>query len=162
LEGKTVSNSQIQMMELVQPNDANNHGNMHGGKVMHLIDIAAAMSGLRHCRKPVVTASVDSLDFLHPVQLGNMIILRASVNYVHNTSMEIGVRVESENPLTGKRFHTSSAYLTFVALDENGKPTEIPALIPETDTEKRRYEAAIKRREIRMKTRSELISESGS
>ena len=160
MEGKTVSNSQIQMMELVQPNDANNLGNMLGGKVMHLIDIAAAMSGLRHCRKPVVTASVDSLDFRYPIKVGNMIILRASVNYAHNTSMEIGVRVESENPLSGERFHTSSAYLTFVALDENGKPTKIPDLIPETDVEKRRYEAAIIRREIRMKARSELNSES--
>ena len=148
------------MMELVQPNDANNLGNMLGGKVMHLIDIAAAMSGLRHCRKPVVTASVDSLDFRYPIKVGNMIILRASVNYAHNTSMEIGVRVESENPLSGERFHTSSAYLTFVALDENGKPTKIPDLIPETDVEKRRYEAAIIRREIRMKARSELNSES--
>ena len=150
------------MMELVQPNDANNHGNMHGGKVMHLIDIAAAMSGLRHCRKPIVTASVDSLDFRYPIKLGNMIILRASVNYTHNTSMEIGVRVESEDPLTGKRFHTSSAYLTFVALDENGKPAKIPEVIPETDTEKRRYGAAIKRREFRMKVRSELNSENAS
>ena len=159
MKDKTVSNSQIQMMELVQPNDANNLGNMLGGKVMHLIDIAAAMSGLRHCRKPVVTASVDSLDFRYPIKLGNMIILRASVNYTHNTSMEIGVRVESENPLTGERFHTSSAYLTFVALDENGKPTEIPKVIPESETEKRRYGAAVKRRELRMKARSELNSE---
>ena len=147
------------MMELVQPNDANNLGNMLGGKVMHLIDIAAAMSGLRHCRKPVVTASVDSLDFRYPIKLGNMIILRASVNYTHNTSMEIGVRVESENPLTGERFHTSSAYLTFVALDENGKPKEIPKVMPESETEKRRYGAAVKRRELRMKARSELNSE---
>lgn len=159
MKDKKVSDSQIHMMELVQPNDANNLGNMLGGKVMHLIDIAAAMSGLRHCRKPVVTASVDSLDFRYPIKLGNMIILRASVNYTHNTSMEIGVRVESENPLTGERFHTSSAYLTFVALDENGKPTEIPKVIPESETEKRRYEAAVKRRELRMKARSELNSE---
>ena len=158
MKGKKVSDSQIHMMELVQPNDANNLGNMLGGKVMHLIDIAAAMSGLRHCRKPVVTASVDSLDFRHPIKVGNMIILRASVNFTHKTSMEIGVRVESENPLTGERFHTSSAYLTFVALDENGKPTEIPGVIPETDIEKRRYEAAIKRRELRMKARSEINS----
>ena len=158
MKDKTVSISQIQMTELVQPNDANNLGNMLGGKVMHLIDIAAAMSGLRHCRKPVVTASVDSLDFRHPIKVGNMIILRASVNFTHKTSMEIGVRVESENPLTGERFHTSSAYITFVALDENGKPTEIPGVIPETDIEKRRYEAAIKRRELRMKARSEINS----
>ena len=162
MKDKKVSDSQIHMMELVQPNDANNLGNMLGGKVMHLIDIAAAMSGLRHCRKPVVTASVDSLDFRYPIKVGNMIILRASVNYTHRTSMEIGVRVESENPLTGERFHTSSAYLTFVALDEDGKPTEVPAVIPETDTEKRRYEAAIKRRELRMKARSELNSENAS
>ena len=162
MKDKTVSNSQIQMTELVQPNDANNLGNMLGGKVMHLIDIAAAMSGLRHCRKPVVTASVDSLDFRYPIKVGNMIILRASVNYTHKTSMEIGVRVESENPYTGEQFHTSSAYLTFVALDEEGKPTTVPNVIPETETEKRRYEAAIGRRKLRLKERNEISSESKS
>ena len=138
------------MAEIVFPNDANPLGNMLGGKVMHLIDIAASMSAMRHCRKPVVTASVDSLDFRYPIKVGNMILLKASVNYTHKTSMEVGVRVESENPLTGKRYHTSSAYLTFVALNKRGKPTEVPAVVPETEEEKERFKAAELRRAYRM------------
>ncbi len=151
---KKVSNSHVQMAEIVFPNDANPLGNMLGGKVMHLIDIAASMSAMRHCRKPVVTASVDSLDFRYPIEVGNMILLKASVNYTHKTSMEVGVRVESENPLTGKRYHTSSAYLTFVALDEHGKPTEVPAVVPETEEEKERFKAAELRRAYRMENLS--------
>jgi len=138
------------MAEIVLPNDANPLGNMLGGKVMHLIDIAASMSALRHCRKPVVTASVDSLDFRYPIKVGHMILLRASVNYTHETSMEVGVRVDSEDPITGNRFHTSSAYLTFVALDEKGRPTNIPAVEPESETEIRRFEAAKQRRAHRL------------
>ncbi|MCH7494664.1 MAG: acyl-CoA thioesterase [Candidatus Marinimicrobia bacterium] len=138
------------MAEIVLPNDANPLGNMLGGKVMHLIDIAASMSAMRLCRKPVVTVSVDSLDFRYPIKVGHMILLKASVNYTHRTSMEVGVRVESENPLTGKRYHTSSAYLTFVALDEQGKPTEVPAVVPETEEEKERFKAAELRRAYRM------------
>lgn len=150
MSGKKVSNSQIQMAEIVLPNDANTHGNMLGGRVMHLIDIAASMSAVRHCRKPVVTASVDSLDFRYPIKIGHMILLRASVNYTHDTSMEIGVRVESEDPLTGERFHTSSAYLTFVALDENGRPAKVPTVEPESEIEIKRYEAAEQRRAHRL------------
>ena len=138
------------MAEIVLPNDANPLGNMLGGKVMHLIDIAASMSAMRLCRKPVVTVSVDSLDFRYPIKVGNMILLKASVNYTHKTSMEVGVRVESENPLTGKRYHTSSAYLTFVALNKRGKPTEVPAVVPETEEEKERFKAAELRRAYRM------------
>ena len=150
VSGKKVSNSQVQMAEIVLPNDANIHGNILGGKVMHLIDIAASMSAVRHCRKPIVTASVDSLDFRYPIKVGHMILLKASVNFTHDTSMEIGVRVESENPLTGERFHTSSAYLTFVALDENGKPTKVPTVEPESEVEIKRYEAAKQRRAYRL------------
>jgi len=162
VSGKKVSNSQIQMAEIVLPNDANTHGNMLGGRVMHLIDIAASMSAVRHCRKPVVTASVDSLDFRYPIKIGHMILLRASVNYTHDTSMEIGVRVESEDPLTGKRFHTSSAYLTFVALDEKGRPTKVPDIEPESEIEIKRHKAAEERRSHRLqnisKGKSELTS----
>lgn len=162
VSGKKVSNSQVQMAEIVLPNDANPLGNMLGGKVMHLIDIAASMSALRHCRKPVVTVSVDSLDFRYPIKVGHMILLRASVNYTHDTSMEIGVRVESEDPITGNRFHTSSAYLTFVALDEKGRPTKIPAVEPETEIEIRRYEAAKQRRAYRLKNLSKGKPEKNS
>ena len=151
---KKVSDSHVQMAEIVLPNDGNPLGNMLGGKVMHLIDIAASMSAMRLCRKPVVTVSVDSLDFRYPIKVGHMILLKASVNYTHRTSMEIGVRVESENPLTGERFHTSSAYLTFVALDKQGKPTEVPTVVPETEKEKERFKAAESRRAYRMETLS--------
>ena len=154
---KKVSDSHVQMAEIVFPNDANPHGSMHGGKVMQLIDIVASMSALRHCRKPVVTASVDSLDFRYPIKVGHMILLKASVNYTHRTSMEVGVRVESENPLTGERFHTSSAYLTFVALDEHGKPSKVPSVVPETEEEKERFKAAGLRRAYRM----EILAKEG-
>ena len=150
------------MAEIVLPNDANTHGNMLGGRVMHLIDIAASMSAVRHCRKPVVTASVDSLDFRFPIKIGHMILLRASVNYTHSTSMEIGVRVESEDPITGKRFHTSSAYLTFVALDDNGKPSNVPNVEPETEVEIKRYKAAEQRRAHRLENIPKGKSESNS
>lgn len=150
------------MAEIVLPNDANTHGNMLGGRVMHLIDIAASMSAVRHCRKPVVTVSVDSLDFRYPIKVGHMILLRASVNFTHDTSMEIGVRVESEDPLTGDRFHTSSAYLTFVALDKNGRPTTVPSVEPETEIEIKRYKAAEERRAYRLENISKGKTEKNS
>jgi len=120
---------------------------------MHLVDLAAAMAAIRHGRRPCVTASVDSLQFLHPVRIGQLIILRSSVNRVFRTSMEVGVYVQTENLLTGERVHTCSAYLTFVALDENGKSVPIPAVIPETEEEQRRYRQAGERREYRLARR---------
>ena len=120
-EGKPVSESASEYSELALPNDANGLGNVLGGKVMHLVDLAGAMAAMRHARRPVVTASVDSLNFLHPVRIGQLLILRSSVNRVFRTSMEVGVRVLAENLLTGERVHTCSAYLTFVALDATGK-----------------------------------------
>jgi len=148
-----VSRSQAEMLELVLPLQANIFGNILGGQVMHLIDMCAAMAAYRHCRRPVVTAEVDTVIFRNPIKVGQMMILRASVNYTHRTSMEIGVRVESEDPRTGDKAHTSTAYLTFVALDENGKPMEIPSVIPETDKDKERFEKAKIRREDRLKKR---------
>lgn len=123
---------------------------------MAWIDIAAAMAAGRHARRSVVTASIDALHFLAPVKLGHFVHIRASVNFTSRTSMEVGVRVESENPLTGEMTHTSTAYTTFVALDENGKPVGVPQIDPKTDAEKRRFEAAKKRRESRMKLALEL------
>ncbi len=142
---KKVSESVVVMHELVLPNDTNVLGNVLGGRVMHLIDICAAMSAYKHARSPVVTASIDHLNFLSPAKKGDILILKSSVNYVSRTSMEIGVRVESENTITGGVKHTASAHLTFVALDENKKPKEIMKVEPITDVQKNRYKAAEKR-----------------
>ena len=148
---RPVSDSQVVMNEMVLPNDANVLGNVLGGHVMHLMDMCAAMAAMRHSRKVVVTASVDHLSFHHPVKVGQLMILRASVNYADRTSMEVGVRIEAEHPLTGEKRHTSSAYLTFVALDEEGRPTPVPKVAPATEDEERRYEAARKRRKERLR-----------
>jgi acyl-CoA hydrolase len=156
MEGKAVRESASEYSELALPNDANGLGNMLGGKVMHLVDLAAAMAGLRHAHQPIVTASVDSLHFLHPVHIGELIILRSSVNRVFRSSMEIGVKVMTEKLLTGERLHTCSAYLTFVAVDREGKAIAIPPVIPETEDEIRRYRQAGDRREYRLAMRNRL------
>ena len=137
---KTVKESQVIMHELVLPNDTNLLGNILGGRVMHLMDICAAMSAYKHARRPVVTASVDHLDFLAPAKKGDIVILKSSVNYVHSTSMEVGVRIDAENVKTGKKRHTASAYLTFVSLGEDGKSQKVNDIIPESKDEKRRYD----------------------
>lgn len=156
MPGKPVRESISEYSELALPNDANGLGNVLGGKVMHLVDLAAAMAAIRHARRPCVTASVDSLHFLHPVRIGQLILLRSSVNRVFRTSMEVGVQVETETLLTGEKLHTCSAYLTFVALDENRKAVEIPPVIPETEEELRRYRQAGERREYRLAMRDRL------
>ena len=153
-EGKPVSESASEYCELALPNDANGLGNVLGGKVMHLVDLAGAMAAMRHARRPVVTASVDSLHFLHPVRIGQLLILQSSVNRVFRTSMEVGVRVLAENLLTGERVHTCSAYLTFVALDADGKATPVAPVIPETEQQKRWYRQAEERREYRLAMRN--------
>ena len=146
---KNVAESQVIMHELVLPNDTNILGNILGGKVMHYMDICAAMSAYKHARKPVVTASVDRLNFLAPAKMGDIIILKSLVNYVSKTSMEVGVKIESENPLTGKVKHTASAHLTFVALNKNNRPTSVDPIIPESDDEVRRYDRAKERYLVR-------------
>jgi acyl-CoA hydrolase len=156
MEGKAVRESASEYSELALPNDANGLGNMLGGKVMHLVDLAAAMAGLRHAHQPIVTASVDSLHFLHPVHIGELIILRSSVNRVFRSSMEIGVKVMTEKLLTGERLHTCSAYLTFVAVDQEGRAIAVPPVIPETEDEIRRYSQAGERREYRLAMRNRL------
>jgi len=150
---KSIKDSQVIMHELVLPNDTNVLGNVHGGRVMCLMDICAAMSAYKHARKPVVTASVDQLDFLAPAKKGDILILKSSVNYAHRTSMEIGVRIDAESPLTGEVRHTATAYLTFVAIDEHNKPSTIPKIKPATDNEKRRYNRAKNRHMERRKKR---------
>ena len=151
MKGKPVSQSRTTMTEVVLPNDANTHGNILGGKVMHLMDMAGAIATFRHSRMPVVTVSVDSVRFLHPIKVGQLVLLEASVTRAFTTSMEVEVQVFSENPLSGKRMKTSTAFLTFVALDKDGRPTKIPPLIPETKEENSRYRAALRRRQRRLR-----------
>ena len=148
---KTVKDSQLEMIELVLPNDTNIHGNLLGGRLMHWIDICAALAASRHCNNVAVTAAMDNLVFHHPIHLGNIVRLKASVNRAFNTSMEVGVRVEVEDIETGKITHSNSAYLTFVSIDsKEKKPIKVPEIIPESDEEKRRYDQALKRREQRL------------
>jgi acyl-CoA hydrolase len=156
MQGRPVRESVSEYSELALPNDANGLGNVLGGKVMHLVDLAAALAGIRHARGTVVTASVDSLHFLHPVRIGELIVLRSSVNRVFHTSMEIGVNVITEKLRTGERLHTCSAYLTFVALDDQGKAARIAPVIPETEDEIRRFREAGERREYRLAMRNRL------
>jgi acyl-CoA hydrolase len=147
---KTPQASSVIMTQMVLPPDTNAHGTVFGGRVMGWMDIAAAISAERHARKNVVTVSVDALHFIAPAHLGYHITIKAMVNAVYHSSMEVGVRVEAENPISGEVVHTSSAYFTFVALDATGKPTGIPTLQPQTPEEIRRHEAAQKRRHIRL------------
>lgn len=146
---RTVRQSQSQMAEVVLPNDANPLGNLLGGKLMHLIDIAGALAAHRHSRSYVVTASMDHIDFLLPVHIGDLLILKSSINRAFNTSMEVGVKCWVENYIAGTRRHIASAYLTFVAVDSRGRRVPVPAIIPETEEEKQRFEDAGRRRELR-------------
>ena len=152
-EAKPVRASASEYSDFALPNDANGLGHMLGGKVMHLVDLAGAMAAMRHARRPVVTASIDHMNFLCPIHIGQLIILRSSVNRVFHTSMEVGVKVLVEDLMTGERRHTSSAYLTFVALDERGRPAAIPPVAPESEDELRRYREAGERREYRLALR---------
>jgi uncharacterized protein (TIGR00369 family) len=151
MEGKKVKDSSVVMAQLMTPQDVNVAGNVHGGVIMKLIDTAAGVAALRHARANTVTASVDRLDFHHPVFMQDLVTLKAGVNLVGRSSMEVGVRVESENLITGDIQHTASAYLTFVALDKDGRPLEVPPLILETGEEIRRNREAQARREIRLR-----------
>jgi len=147
---RKVSDSHVEMTEIVLPNDTNQLGNCMGGRVMHFMDIAAAIAARRHARTTCVTAAVDEIDFHEPVPMGSVLVLLASVNYAGRTSMEIGVRVEMESTKSGLRKHCASAYFTFVALDEQGNPTPVPGLEPGTENEKRRQREAAERRKARL------------
>lgn len=146
--------SRVEMTELVLPEHTNALGTIFGGQIMAWIDTAAAICAFRHCRQLCVTASMDALDFISPVKLGHIVILQANVNYTGKSSMEIGVKVTSEDPLTGKKAKTASAYLTFVAVDNKGQPAPIPQVAVKTTQEKRWYQEALKRREHRLKQRN--------
>lgn len=147
------------MTQMVLPPDTNAIGTVFGGKVMALIDIAAAMAAGKHARSVVVTASLDALHFIAPIKLGEYIHIKSSVNYAGRTSMEVGVRVDKENPLTGEMKHCATAYLTFVSLDTDGKPKAVPPVLAESKAEKRRYEAAKIRRAHRIKLAEQLKNE---
>src|SRR4051794_8051590 len=141
------------MTELVLPGDTNALGTIFGGKVMQWIDIAASVAGMRHSGGNVVTASIDALTFLTPIHLGEVVRLQAQVNYVGRTSMEVGVRVDAENPRTGAQRYTTKAYLTFVAIDADGKPRAIPPLVLEDDDDRRRHADGDARRKARLALR---------
>lgn len=149
-----VSESQITMTELVLPNHTNQLGNLLGGQLMHWIDICAALSAAKHSKRICVTASVDKIDFLHPVKLGDAVTLLSSVNRVFNTSMEVGVKVFAQNFKEGVVKHTNSAYLTFVSVDSEGQPVHAFEALPETNEQKRRFNEALTRRQNRLKNRS--------
>lgn len=156
LEGKPVQSSKVEMTEIVLPSHTNQLGSIFGGQIMSWIDIAGSIAAARHSRRVCVTASIDTLHFVAPVKLGQAVCIFGSINYTHRTSMEVGVRVESEDPFSGLRTHVATAYLTFVALDPNGRPMAVPPVIPETADEKRRFREAELRRAARLKLKEDL------
>src|SRR5580658_8194225 len=144
---RRVSESQSEMTEIILPNDANTLGNLLGGRLMHFIDLVGAMAAYRHTRTHVVTAAMDHIDFIQPVHVGDLLILKSSVNRAFSKSLEVGVKVFAENAQAGEYRHVASAYLVFVAVDLAGHPLQVPELVPETPDEHRRYEGALRRRE---------------
>jgi acyl-CoA hydrolase len=146
---RTVAGTQSEMTEVILPNDANTLGNLLGGRLMHFIDLTGAIAAYRHTRTHVVTAAMDHIDFIQPVHVGDLLILKSSVNRAFNTSLEVGVKVWVEHPLTGVMLHVASAYLVFVAVDQQGNRLKVPALMPETPDEIRRFNDALLRREHR-------------
>ena len=156
LEAKPVRDSRVAMTEIVLPGHTNALGTIFGGQLMAWIDIAGSIASARHARGVCVTASIDALHFVAPVKLGQHVCIRASINYTGRTSMEIGARLESEDPRSGVILHVATAYMTFVAIDEQGRPRPIPAIIPETAEEKRRYQDAELRRAARLRLKDEL------
>jgi acyl-CoA hydrolase len=146
MQGKHPRQSDTVMSELMMPQHANIMGNVFGGVLLALLDRAAAVAAIRHAGKPCVTVSVDKVDFKEPIHVGELVTAFARVNYAGHTSMEVGVKIIAENVLSGEKRHTNSCYITYVALDEQGVPTEVPKLVPETADEKRRYDRAAQRR----------------
>ncbi|HKY53753.1 MAG TPA: acyl-CoA thioesterase [Anaerolineales bacterium] len=153
LSPKPISASRVTLSQLMHPEHANLLGNVHGGWIMKLVDEAAALACMRHAQKKVVTVAIDSMTFRRPIRLGDLIILNAEVLYAGRTSMEAEVHVVAENPITGERTHTNTAYLVYVALDDQGRPTQVPPLKAETDEEKQRMEQAAERQQRRLEER---------
>jgi len=150
LTGKKISDSRVTLAQLMQPQHANNQGNVHGGWIMKLMDEAGALTCMRHAQNRVVTVAVDQMMFRQPIRIGDMVTLVSEVSYVGRTSMEVQVEVIAETPITGERFHTNTAYLVYVALDEDGDPVRVPPLIPENEEQRRRMEAGRARQEYRL------------
>jgi acyl-CoA hydrolase len=146
---KTVASTQSEMSEIILPNDTNTLGNLLGGRLMHFIDLTGAMAAYRHARTHIVTAAMDHIDFIQPVHIGDLLILKSSVNRAFKSSLEVGVKVWVEHPRTGKMLHVASAYLVFVAIDKDGTVQRVPELVPETPDETRRFNDAMRRRQHR-------------
>lgn len=147
---RPVSASRVTISQLMQPDDANILGNVHGGHIMKLVDEAGALACMKHSRQRVVTVAVDRMTFQHPIRIGDLIIIHSEVSYVGSTSMEAEVSVHAENPTSGESWHTNTAYLVYVALDENGKPVRVPPLEPENDFQRKRMEQGAARQEYRL------------
>lgn len=152
---RTVKESQHESSRIMMPGDANNLGHVFGGVVLAMMDQTAAVAAIRHARMACVTASIDRVDFREPIHLGDLVVMKASVNYVGRSSMEVGVRVEAEDLQSGNRRHTNSCYLTFVGVDHSGRPIPVPDLKPESPDEIRRYQAALERRRRRLEEREQ-------
>jgi uncharacterized protein (TIGR00369 family) len=150
MDSKRVSDSQVTLSQFMQPEHANNLGNVHGGWIMKLIDEAGGLCATRHARRPAVTVAVDSLRFLSPVHVGDLVTFTAHLNWIGRTSMEVEVNVEAEHLLTGQKTHTNSAYLVFVALDQEGRPVEVPGLVLETEEERQRWMQGARRQAERL------------
>jgi len=155
MEGKRVRDSRLVITHVMQPTDANLRGIAHGGVIMKFVDEVGGITAARHARRPVVTVTIDSITFLSPVYIGNLVTFEGALTYVGRTSMEVEIKVTAENVLTGETTHTNSAYAVYVALDEQGRPCEVPPLIAETEEEKRKMEEARLRREERLKRKRE-------
>jgi uncharacterized protein (TIGR00369 family) len=153
-QGKPMSASKISIAQLMQPEHANNLGNVHGGWVMKLVDEAGALACMRHAQRRVVTVAIDQMVFRQPIRIGDLVILSAEVTYAGRTSLEVEVQVTAENPVTGEQTHTNTAYLVYVALDKNGQPAPVPALFAETDEEKVRMQQARTRQKYRLSQRA--------
>jgi acyl-CoA hydrolase len=153
---RPVRASQVTFADLAEPQSQNVAGTLFGGVLLGFIDRAAAFCAMKHAGRPVVTKSMDSVEFNEPIYIGELVVAMASVNFAGTTSMEVGIKVMAQNPITGEERHTNTCYATFVALDEDGRPTRIPQVLPETDEEKRRYEAGKQRREERLSRRRHL------
>jgi uncharacterized protein (TIGR00369 family) len=154
LVAKAVDMSRINLAQLMQPEHANNHGNVHGGWIMKLVDEAGALACMRHAQRRVVTVAIDSMVFRHPIRIGHLVLLTAELTHAGRTSMEVEIQVQAENPISGERIHTNTAFAVYVALDDAGKPVGIPPLIAETEDQRRRQKEALVRQSRRLKERA--------
>lgn len=153
--GKAVSASRVELCQLMLPEHANAYGNVHGGLIMKMVDETGGIAAMRHAQRPCVTVSIDEMSFVSPVHVGELLCCKASVNYSGRTSVEVGVHVHAENPITGEITHTNSAYLVYVAIDDAGKPCAVPPLLVETDEDRRRWEGAKQRQAARLAQRKQ-------